>query len=246
MFRLIVLDDEKIIRESIISFDWESIGIEPAACFSCGEEALAYMQEHSVDVVLTDICMPGMDGVSVIAQIKKLNPDIVVICISGYDEYEYLRACLKLGANDYLLKPIDKKELFDTVSYALAGKSSDKEKDLLEETITGEQKTQNYYVDMIVRYVGENYKNHISLEKIAEVVCLNPVYLSHLFKKMKKVNFSEYLNDVRIKKAEELLKSTTLRISEISEHVGYNDTKYFSSLFKKKTGMSPNEYRNKT
>ena len=74
---------------------------------------------------------------------------------------------------------------------------------------------------------------------------LNPVYLSHLFKKIKKVNFSEYLNEVRLLKAMELLKGTTMRISEIAQSVGYNDARYFATLFKKKTGMSPNEYRNK-
>lgn len=244
MYYLIMVDDEKFIRESIISFEWESIGVKPMACFDSGEKALEYIQQNPVDIVLTDICMPGMNGISLIAKIKEINPDIAVICISGYSEYEYLRACLRAGANDYLLKPIDKEELFETVKCVVTGKGFIHEEEQLEEAVT-DKNVQHHYINIVLKYMEENYNGHISLERAAEVVGLNPVYLSYLFKKIKNVNFSEYLNEIRLKKAEELLIYSTLKVGEISEKVGYKDARYFSSLFKKRAGMAPNEYRNK-
>lgn len=94
-------------------------------------------------------------------------------------------------------------------------------------------------------YIEENYSSYITLEHVAEEVYLNPVYLSHLFKKVTGVKFSEYLNDFRVKKATELLENSTLRIGEISTKVGYKDSRYFSEMFKKRMGLTPNEYRNK-
>lgn len=245
MYNLIVVDDEKFIRESLFSFDWETIGVKPCGCFESGEKALEYIMKNPVEVVLTDIRMPGMTGVSLVAKIKEINPDIAVICISGYSDYEYLRACLQVGANDYLLKPIDKDDLFETVGKLMLGRTALREdvSSVIEED--NEKKVQHHYINIVLKYIEENYFKSVSLEKAADVVGLNPVYLSYLFKKIKKVNFSEYLNEVRLKKAEELLTDSTLKIGEISEQIGYKDARYFSSLFKKRTGMSPNEYRNK-
>lgn len=244
MYRLIMVDDEKFIRESIISFDWETIDVQPMGCFESGDKALAYILENPVDIVLTDICMPDINGMTLIAKIKEINRDIAVVCISGYSDYEYLRACLKVGANDYLLKPIDKDDLFETVRNLVSGKEYSKEETGLHAEGTDEKKVQHHYINIVIKYIEESYAHSVSLEKVAEVVGLNPVYLSYLFKKIKKVNFSEYLNEVRLKKAEELLTNSTLKIGEISEQIGYKDARYFSSLFKKRTGMSPNEYRN--
>lgn len=246
MHRLIVVDDEKLIRESILSFEWESIGVHPAGCFESGEKALEYMKQYPVDIVLTDICMPLMSGIQFIEKIREQFSDISVICLSGYDDYKFLRACMKLGASDYILKPINKQELFETVKCVVSGKSKTTIDRTGNEYDMGENSdVQHHYIQLVLEYMEANYNQRITLEKVAEVVALNPVYLSYLFKKVKGVNFSEYLNDVRIREAKQLLLSSTYRISEISEMVGYKEARYFSELFKKRTGISPNEYRNK-
>ena len=244
MYKLIVVDDEKFIRESLISFDWESIDILPLGCFESGEKALEFMMKNQVDLVLTDMRMPGMSGVALIDKIKEINPTIAVICISGYSDYEYLRACMQVGADDYLLKPIDKETLFEAVQMLTSGKGKGANMAPFEIECSDTQNVQHHYINIVLKYMEENYGSYISLEKVADVVGLNPVYLSYLFKKIINVRFSEYLNEIRLKKAEELLTDSTFKIGEISEQVGYKDARYFSSLFKKRTGMSPNEYRN--
>ncbi len=249
MYRLIVVDDEKIIRESIFSFEWNEINVMPVGCFDSGSSALEYIRQNPVDIVLTDICMPVMNGISFIEKLKAENENVIVICISGYCDYEYLRMCMRVGAKDYILKPIDKQELFDIVESTLQGK---KEKVRVRHDIhqseshsEGELNKHNHYVEEVLEYIEKHYKEHINLEIVAERVVLNPVYLSFLFKKVTGVKFSEYLNSYRIQQAIDLLEHSTLRIGEIAENVGYNDARYFSEMFKKKIGVTPNEYRSK-
>ena len=113
------------------------------------------------------------------------------------------------------------------------------------EDINDENKKHHHYIEVVVDYIEKNYASYITLDHVAEKVFLNPVYLSYLFKKVTGVKFSDYLNELRVKKATELLENSTLRIGEISTKVGYKDSRYFSEVFKKRMGLTPNEYRNK-
>lgn len=100
-------------------------------------------------------------------------------------------------------------------------------------------------IDEAKRYIAENFgSNEFSLNVIASHIGVSPSYFSSIFKQETGQSFIEYLTKVRIDKACELLKCTTLRTSEIGERVGYNDPHYFSATFKKITGMSPKEYKN--
>ena len=98
-------------------------------------------------------------------------------------------------------------------------------------------------IDEAVQFIKCNYSSDISLQKVAEHVKLSTAYLSYLFKKELQINFIEYINGVRIDKAQELLMETYLKSYEISEKIGFSDNTYFCKVFKKVTGMSPNEYR---
>lgn len=96
-----------------------------------------------------------------------------------------------------------------------------------------------------VNYIHNNYDKKITLKKLAEEVYLNPSYLSVLFKKETGENFIDYLTNYRIEKAKELLGRINLKIYQIANKVGYNNRKYFTEIFKKKTGITPNKYRKK-
>lgn len=93
------------------------------------------------------------------------------------------------------------------------------------------------------KYIRENYKNNISLNIVGEQIGFNGTYLSTLFKKEAKCTFSEYLMQVRMEKAKELLKETNDTVAAICEDVGYNDLKNFTKNFRTYTGLRPNEYR---
>lgn len=100
-------------------------------------------------------------------------------------------------------------------------------------------------IDRALKYVKENYRKDLTMAEVANRICLNYSYFSLLFKGRTGMNFIDYLKTVRIEKAKELLKNTDYKIYEISEMVGYNNTKHFATTFREFTGISPREYREK-
>lgn len=106
-----------------------------------------------------------------------------------------------------------------------------------------ERKMNSYYISQILDYVQENYMRELSLEDVAEQVNLSVGYLSNYFKGKMGMNFVDYLTKLRIEKAKELLMDTNEKIYKIAEQVGYQNSQYFVTIFKKRTGVTPAEYR---
>ena len=98
-------------------------------------------------------------------------------------------------------------------------------------------------IDKAVKYIEENYSRDITLEEVASYCSLSSFYFSKLFRKKKKINFIDYLTELRIKKAGKLLTGTNLSIKEISNTVGYSDPNYFTRVFKRSKSISPSLYR---
>lgn len=99
-------------------------------------------------------------------------------------------------------------------------------------------------IQIALEYIGEHYREDISLQDAAEKVYLSPSYLGTLLRVELKQSFTEYLTRLRIEKAKELLKDPQYKLYEISEHVGYQNPAYFSNIFKRYTGLSPKDFRN--
>ena len=106
----------------------------------------------------------------------------------------------------------------------------------------GQKKSQKA-VEVVKAYIAEHYKDDISLTEAAELVLLNPKYLGELFKKDTGLNYSEYLLKYRLDLAKEMLLDVRCRVGEVGEKVGYQDSKYFSRLFKKHVGVTPKQYK---
>lgn len=103
--------------------------------------------------------------------------------------------------------------------------------------------TTNELIDRILIYIQRNYQRNLTEEFIASLFYLNRSYLSQLFRQKTGEKFIDYLNDIRIDKAKELLVSTDRKMYQIAKSAGYNNTKYFFRIFKKKTGITPEQYR---
>jgi len=117
MYKLVIADDEIGIREGLSkTIDWGSIGIEIAGIAEDGEEAFEIICDTSPDIIISDIRMPGMDGMELISAVRKSALDCKVIIISGYSDFHYAQKAVKLGAFDYLLKPVEEKELVSRIS----------------------------------------------------------------------------------------------------------------------------------
>lgn len=111
-YKAVIIDDEIWTRKVIRSLgEWETYGIEIAGEASDGEYGLELIRQVNPDIILTDVCMPHMNGLEQIKQLREENSSVQVIFISGYDDYSYVRNAMKLGAVDYLLKPVKPEEL---------------------------------------------------------------------------------------------------------------------------------------
>lgn len=99
------------------------------------------------------------------------------------------------------------------------------------------------FIDLAKEYIGSHYAQDISLESIAYEIGLSACYLSTLFKNIEKVSIKEYITDIRIEASKNYLKDVSLKIYEVAANVGYMDSRYFSQLFRKKTGYTPGQYR---
>lgn len=125
MYRILLVDDEALIREGVSeNVKWEKYGYELVGSCENGREALAFIEKNPVDVVLTDICMPYLDGIQLSEKLSESYPDIKIIILSGYDEFEYAKKAIRYGVKEYLLKPITAMELGE----ALAGLKEEMDK----------------------------------------------------------------------------------------------------------------------
>ncbi|MDQ0206956.1 response regulator transcription factor [Alkalicoccobacillus murimartini] len=114
--KMLIVDDEPVICQGLAqTIDWQSIGVEVVGLAFNGRQALQKVEQNQVDIILTDISMPDMDGLELAACIVQQHPDTKMIIISGYDDFEYARQAIRLGVEDYLLKPVDVDELMGLV-----------------------------------------------------------------------------------------------------------------------------------
>lgn len=116
-YRVLIAEDELLIREGLVeTIAWESLQTEVVATARNGKEALALAKDADIDILITDIQMPGCDGISLITQMKKFREDLRCIIVSGYDNFSYAQQAIRLGVTEYILKPIDIDQLTEAIA----------------------------------------------------------------------------------------------------------------------------------
>lgn len=228
MRRAIIADDEDmaidIVKYLIERFE---MPIEVVGQASAGDEALKLIEQLKPDIVFMDIRMPVLNGLEVMEKAASLQDGAVdYIIITAYSHFEYAQTSLRLGAKDILLKPIEPEQFLETMQRVLGYRYSD-----------------NQLFNSILEYVNNSYKEELELKECAEKFHTSASYVARMFKKYYSVSFITYVNNLRIKKAQELLKDTNLSIKEVAYKVGYNNLNYFYRVFKKNTGVTPNMYK---
>lgn len=258
LFKLLLIDDEENIRNLIkMLLDWENIGFTIVGEASSGQEGLYIAEDTHPDLIITDIRMPYMDGIEFASLIKEHHPEIKIIILTAYEEFEYVQQALKKGVSDFLLKPLRRSELKEAIERIRNVMEKEMEnrkeysfmkKRLLEseaqEEIILEDKTKK--IDEIVSYINENMADPtLTLSSLAAHFYINPSYLSRYFKQQKGVSLVEYLTRTRIKKAVTYFNETEKLAYEVAELIGIPDPNYFGKCFKKYTGYTINDLRRK-
>ncbi len=248
MYKVMIIDDEPIIVEGLSrSVPWEKYGCQVVNTANNGLEGRKLIEKERPDMIFLDICMPEMDGLSMVAALRSEFPDMQVTILTGFRDFEYAQRAIRLGVARFLLKPSNMDEIEEAIRFMCAECDKNKvdESEALEEKAEEhEHIASNFIVRNALNYMEENYKEKILLSDVAEKTYVSQWHLSKLLNKETGQSFSEILNGIRIEKAKELLKDPSLRIGDIADEVGFLDMAHFSRVFKKINGISANEYRN--
>lgn len=239
MYKLLIADDDYEIRNGLCKFfPWHTIGFNVVGNVENGKEALMFIREHDVDVILCDIRMPIMSGIDLAAELYDAQSNVQVILFSAYQDFAYAQRAMEAGVRGYILKSTNYDELiraFTNIRIDLDGQAK---------TAKPGQDMPGKIIAAIKDYVESNYKS-VTLEDLSKLVHMNPDYLSRFFKKNAGMLFSDYLTQVRMIKAVEYLGDIAYKTYEISEMVGYSNSFNFTRAFKNYYGMTPRDFRNR-
>lgn len=243
MWKILVVDDEAMERTAVQDILEQKLDcIVDVRTAGDGTSAVEIAAIWQPDVVLLDIEMPGLDGVKAAARILKSTPRCQIVFLTAYGLFEYAQEAIRLGVRDYILKPAEDEEILNAVHKALDRLEPPAAEP--EEPAPARSDKNARLMRQVQTYLEANYQNDISLDGLARTLDFSPYYLSKLFKQHFGVSFIEYLTDLRVRAAKEYLADPTKNVREVGQLVGYPNGNYFVKMFKKKTGLTPTEYRN--
>lgn len=360
MYRMMLVDDDYITREGLRDLiDWTSLGIKIVGEAEDGEEALRKAKTILPHIIITDVVMPGMDGIKLVEELRKQLPEVIVIMISAHQDIHYIKASIKLDAVDYILKPFNLEELKQVVGKVIGRIQKERDEKRLKDDVsryftdsisstglpvivdlqeriinlcgTGQTETleneiKNFfnsirklkmdsmfflvtvcselivnslrkisanedssvtakvrdsmqefklmhdslqieklvtdkllYLEKLINesrsgksrrvvrdlqeIIDKSYNQNITIQLLADEVFMSAGHLQNLFKKETGQTINDYITFIRIEKAKVLLKDPGAKIYEVANQVGYQDTNYFTRIFRKRVGENPLDYR---
>lgn len=248
MYTLVIVDDEPAILEGISRLlDWKAMGFERIRTARSCYEVVSHVVDWKPDLCLVDVRLGSEYGYELINSLNAMGIRSNYIMMSGYDEFDYACEALRCGALDYLLKPVDKRQLKKRVEQVIVEK--------LHGTIPeGPRKNEDPILQRpyeefsplirkIVMMVAMEYGQRISLKSIADRFRMNATYLGQIFIKETDMKFSEYLMAYRMYVARDRILNTDEKISAIAAEVGYSNMNYFYQHFHNYYDITPSEMR---
>lgn len=236
MYRIAIIDDEPWVGAVLMeNIDWNQLGFQIAGLYTHPGEALKSICEMNPEIVITDISMPMINGLDLIKRAKSDGCTSRFVILTAYKDFDYARQAITLDVEDYCLKPI---EINETLTLFRRLKSK-LDTDHTEET----EEFPGTRFEEILDYIDKHMNERLSLQDIGDRFYINRNYICNLFKKNGDTTFSQYLTEVRLKRAKFLLTGTCLSLAEIADKVGFKDEFYFNKVFKKSESVSPGLYR---
>lgn len=328
MWKVAIVDDEPTTREGLLRHvPWQALNIGEVKAAADAVQMLALCEAMRPDIVISDVRMPGMDGIALCRELRALYPHCRIIFLSGYSDKAYLLSAIEISAVSYVEKPVDVEALtrvlrravseceelnrsdYSAIDAALfaqfvsavatggraeAFKVADQVyQTLKEEKATSLQAARRLYFQLgsqltqqglqealaacadlealhavllsrieaalpvgqegaalsgavrkVIRFMEAELGNEeLTIDMMARHVYLSPTYLANVFKKETGRTIGQYLLELRMQRAKELLGDGMLRLYQIARRVGYTDPNYFAKTFRRVVGVSPREYR---
>jgi YesN/AraC family two-component response regulator len=242
IYTILLIEDERWIRTAFKrTVELAGLPFIVTHESSNGLEALDWLKNNQVDLIMADIRMPVMDGLTFVDQFNEGSQRQSVIMVSGHDDFSYVQRCLRAGVFDYLLKPVDVEEMRSCLNKWMEKQTSSLEAIIAVTNL--EDRIGMSPIEKVIELIKVNLPNNVSLTEAAAAVQLNPSYLSQLFKQRMNQTFLDYTLQLRMNEAERLLIHTSLRVWEIAQRLGYTDLSYFGNIFKRIKGKTPIEFR---
>lgn len=231
--KILIVDDDADFREELKASleNYEIVEV------SSGAQAIKLLgRANEIALVILDVNLPGIMGTDVLRQIKKTDPSLGIIILTGYSSKDVAIDALKGHADDYIEKPVDINKLKEVIENVISYRRGDTDINLC--GLEGK-------VERIKQFIKKNWNRKIGLEDAAHTVCLSPKYLSRIFKQYTGKNFIEYKLTIKVQKAKYLLTKTGYNVNQVSDRLGYENTESFIRQFKKIAGCTPTSFRKK-
>jgi len=237
---VLIVDDEPMICESLGKLlSRRGIMFKQALT---GKAAIEVIDKRQAGLVILDFSLPDIDGLQVLKKIRTLEPDIPVIFMTGYGSETVSIRAFKLGVSDYFIKPFSPRAMVDKAA-ELIGIKNDAQDEGSDQTSIPKKIENTAEIAKAVEYMKKNYTSKISLEEISSIAGISRFHFTRSFKKVMNMSFSGYLNHLRIRKAEEFLRSKGANISNAAYKNGFSSLRQFERAFKKVTGKTPTQFR---
>lgn len=244
-YTILVVEDDQIMIEcyrDLLAHDFRMhISVS-------GREALNAISSRSdIELIVLDCRLPDISGIEVLRESKAIKPFIPVILVTGYGDESLAVKAFRYGVRDYLKKPICFKELARRIRFILS----------LKKTASGQYRNAfvheepangicNDKIQKAIKFIDDNFMAKISLDTVARKACLSKYHFSRTFKEVMGMTCQTYITRTRIERAQSLLRTTGLKITDIALSVGYDDITHFIRIFKRITGSTPSEYKKRS
>ena len=239
MYSIMIVEDEYLVRQGISSLvDFKKFNMQVIGEAENGLEAWEKIQAECPDIILTDINMPQMNGIKLAQLAREQYPQLHIIFLTGYDDFEYALSAVKLGADDYLLKPFSREDVEAMLIKVKEKLDREKKQQQVHELVEKAE-----FSDLEQAIHDRLADTELSLKSLSFQLGFNSSYLSVLIKKELGLPFQDYLIQERMKRAKLLLLTTDLKVYEIAEQVGFEDMNYFSQRFKQIVGVTPRQFK---
>jgi two-component system, response regulator YesN len=237
---ILVVDDDAVVPEIITFFLSATCDVATA---TTGAEALKGVRRDRVDLIVLDHRLPDRTGLDVLVEVRSIRPTLPVIMLTGYGSEWVCAEAFKLGANDYLVKPVSAHDLVGAVQRILPLGLDERAPERDGEEPHRSAARGCLPVQRVMGLIQRRYWERLPLAELARQVGMSKHRLSRRFREVIGVTFRDYLLKVRLERAKVLLAAGHRSITEIAQDVGFADLPRFDKVFKRYTGVTPSDYR---